>query len=205
MKKQNGATAAWVLTFDPSLKQNKKEEFSSLKPDRNTTKCVSKTDKSVSSGKTRIHSKELQLSDFHLKRNVSSLAGLLWQTHKHSMLKNKISHPETTRSQLRSRQNVTTVYLHPCAGVCFWFVRSPCIPVQTQEFDYKYRATHYWVFVLLMKGPARRVPVAWHTCSPAPPDTHTSCLRHCLVIYSLSRHVYTSMKRFSVKGLINFV
>lgn len=174
MKKQNGATAAWVLTFDPSLKQNKKEKFSSLKPDRNTTKCVLETDKSVSSGKTRIHSKELQLSDFHLKLNVSSLAGLLWQTHKRSMLKNKSNHPEMTRSQLRSRQNVTTVYLHPCAGVCFWFVRSPCIPVQTQEFDSKYRATHYWVFVLLMKEPARRVLVAWHTCSPAPLITHTS-------------------------------
>lgn len=89
--KKNGATAAWVLTFDLSLKQNKKkkEEFSTLKPDRNKTKCVLKTDKSVSSGKTHIHSKELQLSDFHHKLNVSSLADLLWQTHRRSMLKNK--------------------------------------------------------------------------------------------------------------------
>lgn len=196
-EKQNGATAAWVLTFDPSLKQNKKEEFSTLKPDRSTTKCVLKTDKSVSLGKTRIHSKELQLSDFHLKLNVSSLAGLLWQTHKRSMLKNKSNHPEMTRSQLRSRQNVTTVYLHPCAGVCFWFVRSPCIPVQTQSLikNIGPNITGYsycWWKDLHGASRWRDIPVRLRHPSPTHLFTSLSCR-----ILTLSARLHLYEKTFS--------
>lgn len=63
--------------MDFAKAEQKKEEFSTLKPYRNKTKCVLKTDKSASLGKTRIHSKDLQPCDFHHKLNVSSLADLL--------------------------------------------------------------------------------------------------------------------------------
>lgn len=94
---------------------------------------LSKTDKSVSLGKTRIHSKELQLSDFHHEMNVSSLADLLWQTHKRGMLKNKTqSYRNATQPAQEQAERYDSVFL----SLRWWLVFGLFdVPLQTQEFD----------------------------------------------------------------------
>lgn len=191
------------MTFDPPLKQNKKEEFSTLKPDWNKTKRVLKTDKSVSSGKTRIHSRELQLSDFHHKLNVSSLADLLWQTHKRSMLKNKTqSEKWHATSSGAGRPSLQCISI-PALVFAIWFVRSPCIPVQTQSLI---KIEGHTLLDIRIADGRTCVPLAWQTCSPAPPITHAFVYVTGSQdgFHTLST-LYTSLKRFSVKRLINFV
>lgn len=145
---------------------------------RNKTKRVLKTDKSVSSGKTRIHSKELQLSDFHHKLNVSSLADL-WQTHKRSMLKNKTqSEKWHATSSGAGRPSLQCISI-PALVFAIWFVRSPCIPVQTQSLI-KIEG-HTLLDIRIADGrtcTARPVGVAdLFTCAT---DHTRICLRHWL-------------------------